>query len=29
VFNIEVDDFHIYFVGDLGIWVHDASLKNS
>jgi hypothetical protein len=22
VFNIEVDDFHTYFVGELGIWVH-------
>lgn len=23
VFNIEVEDFHTYFVGELGLWVHD------
>ena len=24
VFNIEVEDFHTYFVGELGVWVHNA-----
>jgi hypothetical protein len=24
VYNIEVEDFHTYFVGDLGLWVHNA-----
>jgi hypothetical protein len=24
VYNIEVEDFHTYFVGELGLWVHDA-----
>ena len=25
VFNIEVADFHTYFVGDYGLWVHNKS----
>lgn len=25
VYNIEVDDFHTYHVGKLGIWVHNAN----
>ena len=24
VYNIEVEDFHTYFVGELGLWVHNA-----
>jgi hypothetical protein len=24
VYNFEVDDFHTYFVGDLGAWVHNT-----
>lgn len=24
VFNLEVEDFHTYYVGDLGIWVHNS-----
>ena len=28
VYNIEVADYHTYFVGKDGIWVHDASLNN-
>src|SRR5437899_1599855 len=24
VFNLEVEDFHTYFVGDLGVWVHNG-----
>ncbi|HZX33542.1 MAG TPA: Ig-like domain-containing protein [Rhodocyclaceae bacterium] len=24
VFNIEVEDFHTYFVGELGLWVHNT-----
>jgi hypothetical protein len=24
VYNFEVEDFHTYFVGELGIWVHDT-----
>lgn len=23
-FNFEVDEFHTYYVGELGVWVHDA-----
>jgi hypothetical protein len=23
VYNIEVEDFHTYFVGELGLWVHN------
>jgi hypothetical protein len=29
VFNLEVIDFHTYFVGELGLWVHDASTNIS
>ena len=25
VYNIEVEDFHTYYVGELGIWVHNKS----
>jgi len=25
VYNFEVEDFHTYYVGKVGIWVHDAS----
>ena len=25
VFNLEVEDFHTYFVGDAGIWVHNKN----
>jgi hypothetical protein len=28
VHNLEVEDFHTYFVGTDGVWVHDASLQN-
>ena len=28
VYNIEVEDHHTYFVGEKGLWVHDASLNN-
>lgn len=28
VFYIEVDDFHTYYVGDLGVWVHNANCPN-
>jgi hypothetical protein len=24
VYNIEVEDFHTYYVGELGLWVHDS-----
>ncbi|GMK38808.1 hypothetical protein PCCS19_18620 [Paenibacillus sp. CCS19] len=27
VYNFTVDDFHTYFVSDLGIWVHNSSCK--
>ncbi|MFY9259014.1 MAG: polymorphic toxin-type HINT domain-containing protein [Gallionella sp.] len=29
VYNIEVEDFHTYFVGELGLWVHSACQNNS
>jgi len=29
VYNIEVEEFHGYFVGNAGIWVHDASANIS
>lgn len=29
VYNIEVEDFHTYFVGELGLWVQSASQNNS
>jgi len=25
VYNLEVEDYHSYFVGELGIWVHDSN----
>jgi hypothetical protein len=25
VYNIEVEDYHTYFVGELGVWVHNAN----
>ena len=25
VYNFEVEDFHTYFVGEAGVWVHDAN----
>jgi hypothetical protein len=25
VYNIEVDGFHTYYVGNMGVWVHNAS----
>jgi hypothetical protein len=25
VYNIEVEDFHTYYVGELGVWVHNAN----
>ena len=28
VYNIEVEDHHTYFVGEHGVWVHDASSNN-
>ena len=28
VFNIEVEDFHTYYVGEAGVWVHDANFNN-
>ncbi|SPX81701.1 Protein of uncharacterised function (DUF1557) [Moraxella ovis] len=28
VYNIEVDDFHTYHVGRLGVWVHNADCCN-
>ena len=27
VYNIEVDEFHTYFVGDLGVWVHNKRVQ--
>lgn len=27
VFNIEVDEFHTYFVGELGVWVHNKNIE--
>jgi hypothetical protein len=26
VYNLKIEDFHTYFVGTFGVWVHDASL---
>jgi hypothetical protein len=28
VYNIEVEGYHTYFVGDLGIWVHNKAMTN-
>lgn len=25
VYNIEVEDYHTYYVGEMGVWVHDAN----
>ncbi|MCM1006331.1 MAG: HINT domain-containing protein [Ruminococcus flavefaciens] len=25
VYNFQVEDFHTYFVGDCGVWVHNAN----
>ena len=27
VYNFEVDEFHTYHVGEIGVWVHNASCK--
>ena len=27
VYNFEVEDFHTYFVGECGVWVHNANCK--
>jgi Pretoxin HINT domain len=27
VYNIEVDEFHTYYVGELGVWVHNKARK--
>lgn len=27
VYNFTVEDFHTYFVSELGVWVHNACLK--
>ena len=29
IYNFQVEDFHTYFVGELGLWVHDASANIS
>lgn len=29
VYNFEVEEFHTYFIGELGLWVHDASANIS
>jgi preprotein translocase subunit YajC len=29
VYNFQVEDFHTYFVGECGVWVHNANYKNS
>ncbi|MBC7750945.1 MAG: hypothetical protein H7Z73_04385 [Candidatus Saccharibacteria bacterium] len=29
VYNIEVEDYHTYFIGKLGLWIHDASANIS
>lgn len=29
VYNLEVEDFHTYYVGEHGIWVHNASGTNA
>ncbi|MGZ5029302.1 MAG: polymorphic toxin-type HINT domain-containing protein [Methylobacter sp.] len=25
VYNFEVEDFHTYYVGELGVWVHNTN----
>ena len=27
VYNFQVEDFHTYHVGEIGVWVHNASCK--
>ena len=27
VYNFQVEDFHTYFVGECGVWVHNANCK--
>jgi hypothetical protein len=29
VYNIEVEEFHSYFVGVFGVWVHDKSTTSA
>ena len=29
VYDLQVEDFHTYFVGELGLWIHDASANIS
>ncbi len=29
VFNFELDDFHTYFIGKNGIWVHNQNCPDS
>jgi Pretoxin HINT domain len=29
VYNIEVEDFHTYFVGKEGVWVHNKNLSTA
>jgi hypothetical protein len=29
VYNIEVEDYHTYFVGEHGVWVHNANCFGS
>ena len=29
VYNLEVEDFHTYYVGKAGVWVHNKSLNPS
>ena len=29
VYNFQVEDFHTYYVGECGVWVHNANYKNS
>jgi hypothetical protein len=28
VYNLEVQDFHTYFIGESGVWVHNQGCKN-
>lgn len=27
VYNLEVEDFHTYYVGDIGVWAHNKNLS--
>jgi hypothetical protein len=29
VYNLEVEDFHTYFISELGVWVHDTTQQTS